>query len=182
LSGDWKTPQKHDEQMQGRNRPIVNGRIQTHGGGSTSVNLALQAELNWRTPATTDVGTPLEKLTAVDGTEPKIGHKMYRDGKDGKRINQTQSLGLQVEIANWNTPSASIADAGATSRSGNRKGELLLAGQAAQENPNTTGKPRGSLNSAWVMQLMGWPDEYAHELTRLCCEWQATAGSTRSPK
>ena len=57
-----------------------------------------------------------------------------------------------------------------------------VAGQADPENPSTPGKPRGSLNSAWVMQLMGWPDEYAAELTRLLCEWSETVGATRSQK
>ena len=55
-----------------------------------------------------------------------------------------------------------------------------LVGQQDEASPNTTGKPRGSLNSAWVMQLMGFPDEYAAELTRLLCEWSETLGATRT--
>jgi hypothetical protein len=45
------------------------------------------------------VGVPPEKLTTKDGQPAAIGQRMYRDGKDGERINQTQSLGLQVQIA-----------------------------------------------------------------------------------
>jgi len=123
--------------------------------------------------------------------------------------------------AKWQTPSATCADAGATSRSGDRKGELLLGGQVREaENwltpkaadgrakgtttgdilqnhldngelvgqanladaagqpdpasPSTNGKPRGSLNSAWVAQLMSWPDEYMLALTELLTEYHLT--------
>ncbi len=54
----------------------------------------------------------------------------------------------------WPTPSVAIAEGGQTSRSGDRKGELLLAGMAAEA--WTTA--RGSLNPDWVEQLMGAPE------------------------
>jgi len=41
-------------------------------------------------------------------------------------------------------------------------------------------KGPGSLSSLWVMQLMGFPEEYSAELTRLFCEYAATHGSTKS--
>jgi len=55
------------------------------------------------------------------------------------------------------------------------------AGPPAPANPSTPGKPRGSLNAAWVAQLMGFPPEYTAELISLCCEYWATLGSTRLP-
>jgi hypothetical protein len=57
----WKTPQKHDEREQGKKRPIVNGRIQTHSGDSTSINLAMQVQ-QWPTP---------NKMDAERGAECK---------------------------------------------------------------------------------------------------------------
>ena len=64
---------------------------------------------------------------------------------------------------------------------GNQNKHFGPAGLAVGENHSTTGKPRGSLNAAWVMQLMGWPDDFTAELTKHCCEWQATAGATQTP-
>lgn len=64
----------------------------------------------WRTPATSEVGTPIEALTSKDGGAPQIGHRMYRKGKNGEEINQTQTLGLQVSLWSrekggpWPTP------------------------------------------------------------------------------
>lgn len=164
----------------------------------------------------------------------------------GRSVRRTSEIGCGSSDT-WQTPSAGCAEAGATSRSGKRKEELLLGGQVRQwptprgadsergpdygatenhdgggnlraacnwptaaathsegkgdlvqairgnpnshyksvgrpapESPSMIGKPRGSLNSAWVMQLMGWPEDYAAELTRLCLEWQETAGAIRS--
>ena len=56
-------------------------------------------------------------------------------------------------------------------------------GPPAQESPSTPGKPRGSLNSAWVMQLMGWPEEYANALAEAATEYHLTvrpAGRTKA--
>jgi len=60
----------------------------------------------WRTPATTDVGVPPEKLVAKDGGPPKIGARMYRKQEDGsittssagEVISQSQTLGLQATM------------------------------------------------------------------------------------
>jgi hypothetical protein len=43
---------------------------------------------------------------------------------------------LPVAVRHWQTPSASTATAGCKSRSGNRKGELLLIGQVIQQETN----------------------------------------------
>lgn len=64
---------------------------------------------------------------------------------------------------------------------GNQNKHFGPVGLAVGENPSTDGKPQGSLNAAWVMQLMGWPDDFTAELTKHCCEWQATAGATQTP-
>jgi hypothetical protein len=55
------------------------------------------------------VGTPIEALTSKDGGAPQIGHRMYRKGKNGEAINQTQTLGLQAQLwsrirEKWPTP------------------------------------------------------------------------------
>lgn len=85
----------------------------------------------------------------------------------------------------WPTPNKMDGDRGA-SKGGTEKhtGGMNLRescnGQAAQANHSTTGKPRGSLNAAWVMQLQDWPDDFVAELTRHCYEWQATVGCSRA--
>jgi hypothetical protein len=103
----WPTPQAHDSREQGKSRPIVNGRIQTHAGGSVSVNLPLEVK-QWPSPQAND--------------DKGLGHA-------------TPSHSPQL-----------------------RHLPELLAGQAVQDNHNTTGKPQGSLSAMWVMQLQGWPD------------------------
>jgi hypothetical protein len=96
-------------------------------------------------------------------------------------------LGRAVNQSLWPTPTAACANGGQTSRSGKRKGELLLAGavkafptpmasearqgyqnrnngkKGSQESLTTViqGGPAsevgGSLNPTWVEWLMGWP-------------------------
>jgi hypothetical protein len=139
----------------------VNGRIQTHGGDSVSVNLAMQAAMEWPTP-----------------------NKMDGDGGASKGGMEKHAGGVNLrEACNWPTPTKrdekSIYASDATMKR-NARPLSEVAGQAAQANPSTDGKPQGSLNSAWVMQLMGWPEEFAAGLTRHCCEWQETAGVSRS--
>ena len=52
----------------------------------------------WRTAATSQPGTPLEKLSTKEGEEATLGCRLYRDGKDGQRINQTVSLEMQAKL------------------------------------------------------------------------------------
>ncbi len=82
------------------------------------------------------------------------------------------------EACNW--PGCSASDA-------NHKGDLVQAargnqnkhfgpaGLAVGENHSTTGKPRGSLNAAWVRSLLGWPDEYWIALEKATMEYHLTA-------
>jgi hypothetical protein len=65
----------------------------------------------------------------------------------------------------WATPSKACADGGQTSRGGDRKDELLLAGQAG-----------GSLNPDWVSWLMGWPVGWEDASREL--QWECQSAST----
>lgn len=72
--------------------------------------------------------------------------------------NSAKSPQHSAAASEWQTPNAMAG--GSVSRGGSRKGELLIAGQVAQASRNTNGKPRGSLNPAWVSQLMGYPADW----------------------
>lgn len=122
----------------------------------------------------------------------------------------------------WVTPSVAIAEGGQTSRSGARKNEPLLRGQAiasedqwrspqardgenrglqsgserlaldatveeldgqpAPDSPSTTGKSRGSLNSAWVSSLMGFPHDWCVLPIEALSRLTATRLSRKSQK
>lgn len=101
---------------------------------------------------------------------------------DGKRTSETMMGGnptLRGE-ALWCSPNASPAEAGSSSRSGNRIGELLLAGQCRRGQPSTNGKRRGSLNPAWVSQLMGYPDGWLDLPAETLCKLSATPSFRKS--
>lgn len=78
-----------------------------------------------------------------------------------------KGISLHHEVANWVTPTAAIAAGGQTSRSGDRKDELLLTGQATSlsgpldPTTSTDGAQRSTsglqLNPLFVEWLMGWP-------------------------
>jgi len=80
----------------------------------------------------------------------------------------------------WCMPNASLAEAGTSSRSGTRKGELLLAGQCRRDQISTDGKRRGSLNPAWVSQLMGYLDGWLDLPVETRCRLSATPSSRKS--
>jgi site-specific DNA-cytosine methylase len=141
----WPTPQasEHKGQSQrGQHKPgdrLTN--MVEHCGlpapDSPSTN-GKSRELLWRTPAAQEPGTSLERL------EGELGSRMY-DKETG--VNRTIGLPQQV---NWQA--VKCPGGGDKSRSGKRKGELLLGGQVG----------KGKLNPAWVEQLMGlqvgWTD------------------------
>lgn len=190
---NWNTPSTEDHKSDGPNAmgrhgteemltsdqrlrnqaalwPTPAGMVTTDASGKLGGEFAKSVEATvamWRSPATTDVGTPIEKLTAADGSSPQIGHRMYREGPDGERINQTQSLALQIEL--WNSPAAS--DHKGSTKPGQRRGqpseqtEASLTGLQAQP-PATNGSEslpsdptsRRRLNPRFVEHLMGVPN------------------------
>ena len=128
-------------------------------GGTTLVGaVKAQVEKQWPTPS---------KMDADRGAE----------SRETKQSRGSGGVNLR-EACNW--PGCSASDA-------NHKGDLVQAargnqnkhfgpaGQAVQANPSTTGKPRGSLNSAWVRSLLGWPDEYWIALEKATMEYHLTA-------
>lgn len=96
-----------------------------------------------------------------------------RDGGDPNKPRAT----LTGQAKEWATPTA-------TPYGSNQGGadELLLTGQARQESSSTPGKPRGSLNSRWVGQLMGFPPDWCELPTDTLSALTATRSSRRSPK
>lgn len=158
------------------------------------------AVMNWPTPRAEDsescgqhADRAPQTLTAAARlwpTQNAMDADRGAESKETKAARGEGGLNLISTVKEWQTPAASMADAGARTRSGNRKGELLLAGQVwatpaaqdakndplppsqeirdsvvgdvmrglpAQTNSSTNGKSRGSLNSAWVGSLMGFP-------------------------
>lgn len=79
-------------------------------------------------------------------------------------------------------PTPNCVDAKGGTRKG--KGQTQLChvvkadGQPDQANPNTNGRPSGSLNSAWVATLMGYPSDWLDLPTKVLSELMAT----RSPR
>jgi len=141
----------------------------------------------WRTPAAHEPGVSAERLVPIEGGTPG-GMNRHGFSPDGRTNGPSgNELGRAVNQSLWPTPTAACANGGQTSRSGKRKGELLLAGavkafptpmasearqgyqnrnngkKGSQESLTTViqGGPAsevgGSLNPTWVEWLMGWP-------------------------
>jgi len=81
-----------------------------------------------------------------------------------ERMESGRQKNLQevVGIAGWQTPNA--MDGGQTSRGGDRKGEALLGGQVqttgAIPGSDAATEPRGVLNPAFPLWLMGYPEAW----------------------
>lgn len=129
--------------------PTATANTATYINGERGENLR-EAAANWRTPATTDVGTPIEKLTAADGGPPEIGHRMYRDGTNGERINQTQSLALQIQL--WSTPGAAISNDGETPETWQARADKL---KEKHINGNGAGTPLAIAAQQWASPAAG---------------------------
>lgn len=164
-NSDWMTPAAHEREA----TPKVGLR------GETNPNLA--AQVNWVTP------TECERKTATSAepylTQTGTVRAMRPDGK-------SSNMGLTAQVA-WPTPqTVPDSEASHNQLSGNFRTAMtdkLAIGQADPANPSTPGKPRGSLNAAWVAQLMGWPDEYYNALAEAVIEYHLTApppGRTRA--
>ena len=130
--------------MDGERGPELRGTKAARGAGG--VNLREAAA--WSTPNARD----------------------WKDSGPTQGNRKSPNLGTQAHL--WQTPTS--ADGGSTSRGGDRKGELLLGGQAAQDSRSTNGNRRGSLSSRWVAQLMGFPSDWCDLPTEVLCALSAT--------
>lgn len=170
VAENWTTPRGADA-----NRGPNYGATENHDGGG---NLLGQIKENWPTPAARDEKNPQASKATLQRNSRPLNEVAYAESSRARRTCECghQWIADTTNDAHLRQPCPACHQI--------RSGEItyLYAGQPDQENPSTHGKHRGSLSSAWVMQLMGWPDEYSQELTRACLEWSETAGATRSRK
>lgn len=115
-----------------------------------------------------------EELAAGASTMPQL--------PANSEANSTREQPNTDPASDWQTPQACQSIGGHRSRGGKRANELLLAGQAVQASGNMSGRGRGSLNSAWVSQLMGYPDGWLDLPTEVLSGLLETQSSRKSRK
>ena len=156
----WMTPQTVDSKLTPRPfRPKVDRQTRDPNmPGSYRGDLADQVAASWPTPRSEDseqtgahAGTP-DTLTSAARTWPT------------PQANDDKGLGE-------NTPGHSPQL---------RHCPTLLAGLQDPESRKETGRPRGSLNSRWVAQLMGYPPDWCDLPTETPSALSATASSRKS--
>jgi len=135
----------------------------------------------------------LQQAEGLTGNPHSWATPIVRDWRGGKVSPETMERNarpLNEQVTNWPIPRTTDVNAGrGCVQIGNclyrpsthlDNGELVganlvdAAGQPDPASPSTNGKLRGSLNSAWVAQLMSWPDEYMLALTELVTEYHLT--------
>lgn len=166
---DWHTPRAMDGRGKGR-----------AGGKMASIETQVKA---WPTPRASEN----ENRTTKPAPSHGRGHGKVLAGE------------VHREMCNWPTPT--VAEADKISCRPNY-GQLALSnhpaihgyevdrerlnksrnGQPDQERPSTNGKPRGSLNSTWVSQLMGYPPGWLDLPTSTLSELSATPSYRKSRK
>lgn len=141
-----------------------------------------ECHLTWKA-STTPCGRPLSRLVQSMRPISEIDFGLYatptvRDAQSVKKCTRgagSKAAGQEIIqplcvmaaenapiiVALYPTPSVACATGGQTSRSGNRKGEMLLGGLARSGSLEQTGKAVG-LNPAFVSWLMGYPEEWVN--------------------
>jgi len=173
-----------------RHWPTVHGNQGTNGPSGTELGSAVGTD--WSTPRaeeksqhnSADNGMALS-AQVTDWQTPSAQQCEKR-----RQVGQTERTELLLlgQVRQWPTPN--IPNRGPELDKNHRPNSggidlqsTVLAGEVAglpdPASPSTIGKPRGSLNAEWVAQLMGFPPEYTTALTKACCEYWATHGSTR---
>ena len=130
-----------------------------------------RTERAWSTPTANDAKTKAYTYDRGDKTKPRpslLGQareekwptpRASPDGGERMKRGNPTLLGA----ARWSTPTAQDAKNATLPRSQEARGSLagqmtaLTGGRLDPENSSTAGKSRGSLNSRWVAQLMGFP-------------------------
>ncbi len=117
--------------------------------------------------------------TLTDAANGLWASPQARDWKDsGPTQGKRHSPNLGTEV-NFPTPKASDGRVKGTGGSPDHGLDAMArVGLLDPENHSTSGKPRGSLNPAWVAQLMGFPDGWLCPPSSLSDEWlfPVTAG------
>lgn len=189
--GDWQTPSAVET---GNNKGY-----QRRPDGSTAITLSGQTGAasgppDWQTPSATCADTVATSRSGDRKDELLLGGQVRNWGTPRVTTNgghpspQCTGRGSRLEdqaavAENWPTATASDFRSPCASEATHEKNSRPLSevvGRQDQESPNTPGKPRGSLNSAWVAQLMSWPGEYMNALTELVTEYHLT--KPRAPR
>lgn len=89
---------------------------------------------------------------------------------------------LSKQATQWPSPSANDDKGLGEANEGHTPQLRHLPGLLAQGNNSTNGKPRGSLNSAWVTQLMGYPSDWLDLPTETLSALSATRSSPKSSR
>lgn len=206
-SGSWVTPTETERESATSAEPYLTttGTVRAMRPDGKSSNMGLTAQAAWTTPQAHDYqGQPDAKRVGRFGT--KHGGKNLLDdiavlwptvhGNQGNNGPSGTELGNAV-TQNWPTPDSALGDGkggkgphiGATATGmmpDGRKVQVDLKaaviGPLAPASPSTRGKPRGSLNSAWVRSLLGWPNDYWSRLEEAVLEYHLSdqpRGQTR---
>lgn len=148
----WPSPAARDWKNDG-NAPAAQSR--------KSPCLPAAAAMNWPTPQAAD-----SRKVTPQKPRPKTDRGNRNPAGPGA-VRQDLS-----DAAHWPTPTANDPrNAGWQRVSGRVYPTLPGATGAApsgpldQENPNTSGKPRGSLNPRWVLQLQGFPEDWLDDVS-----------------
>lgn len=157
---DWKDGRRGSDPRHGRQLPeeakawqtpsvadVMGGHLSRSGERKNELLLRGQVKAEWATPQAHD---------ATPGDPARVGR--YGTAHGGRNLND--------EAAQWPTPASrdwkgdESAPAAANRHSPCLPSAAFNAGLPDPVTPNTIGKPRGSLNSAWVAQLMGLPADW----------------------
>lgn len=130
----WPTPRASDNE----NRMTKPAPSHGNGHGKALAGEVHREAATWPTPSAMDGDRGAESRATKDAR-----------GSGGVNLR---------EAANWPTPTAQDCEQAGSPNAGHLT--LTRAGRADPANRNTNGKPQGSLNSRWVLQLMGYPSDW----------------------
>lgn len=166
----FPTPTSHDAERGAENKAT---KAKRNAGG---VNL--REACNRSTPRNEDseqtgaYETPDTLTSACRWSTPIASDSLGEMHQSAAATEKGWQPRLQDQLRQWQTPTKEQFSS--RKQVGNTKRELLLAGQCRQDQSSTNGKRRGSLNLAWVSQLMGYPNGWLDLPAETLCRLSAT--------